>query len=112
MDTGSIHNFLNPSIIAMAQLPVYHTTGLLVNVANGEALHSDRITKKFLCHMQGINFHTNFYVLILGGYDVILGFQWLKTLEPIYRTSHSFQLFFHLRAATSLFKVSHLLHYH
>lgn len=73
VDIESTHNFVDPFIKYKVWLPVYHMAGLSVKEANGEALHNDGITKQVLCHMQGINFDTNFYVLTLGGCDVVLG---------------------------------------
>ncbi|KAA8534845.1 hypothetical protein F0562_029939 [Nyssa sinensis] len=83
LDTGSTHNFVDPSIITKARLPIYHTTGLNVKVANGEAVRSEGLTKPETFQMQGIHFTAEFFVLTLGGCDVVLGVQWLKTLGPI-----------------------------
>lgn len=71
IDTGSTHNFVDSFVIAKAQIPVYHTPELLVKVANGEALCSKGITKTVEFQMQGFTFSMEFYVLRLGGCDVV-----------------------------------------
>ncbi|KAA8529666.1 hypothetical protein F0562_034234 [Nyssa sinensis] len=59
LDTGSTHNFVDPSIITKARLPIYHTTGLNVKVANGEAVRSEGLTKpetfQINITLQGLN---------------------------------------------------------
>lgn len=71
--TGSTHNFVDPFVIAKAQIPVYHTPRLSVKVAKRQALCSEGITKavNFKCKVS--RFFIEFYVLTLGGCDVVLG---------------------------------------
>ncbi|KAG7996678.1 hypothetical protein I3843_01G173600 [Carya illinoinensis] len=83
IDTRSTHNFVDPSIVTKAQLPLCHTPRLTVKVANSEAVSSEGLTQSEAFQMKGIHFHTEVFVLTSGGCDVVLGFQWLKTLGPI-----------------------------
>ena len=34
-------------------------------------------------NLPGVGFHVDFYLLELGGYDAILGTQWLQSLGPM-----------------------------
>ncbi|KAJ0079625.1 hypothetical protein Patl1_22875 [Pistacia atlantica] len=83
IDTGSTHNFMDPSIQLRVHLQSQSTIGLLVRVANGDTLFSTSKCEDIQFHMQGNTFHTDFYVLTLGGCDIVLGVQWLCTLGPI-----------------------------
>lgn len=53
-----------------------------VKVANGEKLVSQGMGQ-FLVEIKGVKCLIPFHVLPMGGYDAILGVQWLKTLGPI-----------------------------
>jgi len=83
IDTGSTHNFMDPSIQQRAHLHLQSTTGLLVRVANGDSLCSTGKCVDITFHIQGNTYHTDFYVLTLGGCDIVLGVQWLSTLGLI-----------------------------
>jgi hypothetical protein len=83
IDTGSTHNFMDPSIQQRAHLHLQSTTGLLVRVANEDSLCSTGKCVDIPFHIQGNTYHTDFYVLNLGGCDIVLGVQWLNTLGPI-----------------------------
>lgn len=80
----STHNFLDPSIQQRVHLQSQSTTGLLVKVANGDSLLSTGKCVDNQCHMQGKTHHTDFYVLTLGGCDIVLGVQWLSTWGQFY----------------------------
>ena len=57
--------------------------GVDVTVTNGEVLRVQKVCKMLSWESQGLVQHTNFLVLPLGGYDLVLGVQWLQTLGPI-----------------------------
>jgi hypothetical protein len=54
-----------------------------VKVANGERLQSYGSCKSTDVLVQGEQFNVDCYTLPLKGFDVILGIQWLKSLDPI-----------------------------
>jgi hypothetical protein len=83
IDTGSTHNFMDPSIQQRAHLHLQSTTRLLVRVANRDSLCSTGKCVDISFHMQGNTYHRDFYVLTLGSCDIVLGVQWLNILGPI-----------------------------
>jgi hypothetical protein len=54
-----------------------------VKVANGAKIMSARRCHFIALRVQGKTFITNLCVLTLGGYDDVLGIEWLRTLGPI-----------------------------
>lgn len=56
---------------------------LAVTVANGDHVSCPGVFRDALFAIQGEPFHTDVYVLTLGGYDMVLGADWLATLGPI-----------------------------
>jgi hypothetical protein len=84
VDSGSTHNFVNNDLAQQIGLPLETArNGLRVTVANG-----DRLTSSGVCRALGLSigaavFTVDCYALPLGGFDVILGTQWLRTLGPI-----------------------------
>lgn len=54
-----------------------------VKIANGDLLTSDGRVTVVPLWLQGTNFNVDFITLPLGGYDVVLGIQWLQTFGPI-----------------------------
>lgn len=83
VDTGSTHNFLDPSVAKKNNLPVTQYNRLRVRVANGDTMLADGGCEKVAVKMQGHGYEADFYLLPLGGCDVVLGVSWLSTLGPI-----------------------------
>lgn len=83
IDSSSTHNFLDPALLQKIPLLVAPTPTLQVKVANGAKLLSGGRCHSVALKLQGNTFITNFYVLTLGGCDVVLGIDWLRTLGPI-----------------------------
>lgn len=55
-----------------------HTT-----VPNGETVTYDRRIANLKWNMVHGEFQVQMYVIPLGGYDAVLGVQWMKTVSPI-----------------------------
>lgn len=83
VDSGSTHNFIAQSLVKQLRLPVTPCSEFKVQVANGEKLScSSKIDNIKWC-MAETQFEANMNIIPLGGYDMILGVNWMKTVSPI-----------------------------
>ncbi|XP_035542078.1 uncharacterized protein K02A2.6-like [Juglans regia] len=83
VDLGSSHNFVESTLITKLKLPIDASSNLNVRVANGQSLRSDGVCKEVRLKVQGIVFQPSFHLLNLAGCDIVLGIQWLVTLDTI-----------------------------
>lgn len=83
VDTCSTHIFLSQESAARARLPLIKRKGLLVTVANCDKVPSLGMFPDAHISIDLEVFVTDLYVLLLGGYDLVLGMQWLATLGQI-----------------------------
>ncbi|KAB1203113.1 hypothetical protein CJ030_MR8G008945 [Morella rubra] len=63
IDSGSTHNFLDPSIVKRGHLSVDRGEEIRVRVANGELLTSEGRSENVKISLQGNSFLTDTYVL-------------------------------------------------
>ncbi|KAF5468849.1 hypothetical protein F2P56_012962 [Juglans regia] len=82
VDSGSTHNFLDPMVVEATKLKVIRDEALQVRVANGTKILTQGKCDQ-LVTIQGTKFLVPFHVLTLGGCNIVLGVQWLKTLGSI-----------------------------
>lgn len=61
-------------------LVVKKTEQIEVRVATGKRIAGEGLVQNVHLHMQGHYFNTDFFLLPLGGCDVVVGMQWLRTL--------------------------------
>jgi hypothetical protein len=54
-----------------------------VRVANGAKVESEGRCHQVSLKIQGQEFSTTFYLIPLGGCDMVLGVDWLQTLGPV-----------------------------
>lgn len=83
VDTGSTHNFLSPRVANKLGLPISKDSRFEVVVANGDRIHCLGACEGVKLLIQVLEIQTDFFILQLGGYDAVLGAQWLRTLGPI-----------------------------
>lgn len=83
IDLGSTHNFLNPEVSNIAQIPIDFVECVRVKIANGELTPSEGQSKGIKVTIQNTCFSMNVFILILIGCDMVLGIQWLRELGPI-----------------------------
>jgi hypothetical protein len=67
IDSGSTHNFLDPSVLSKLQLPVTSAPLLRVKIADGTSIPSYGKTNMVSLKVQGHSISASFYVISLGG---------------------------------------------
>ena len=83
IESGSTHSFLDEGTAKRLKCPLIQTQPLLVTVANGSKVISKLACVGFFWEMQGERFEANLRLLKLGGFDVVLGVDWMKQVSPI-----------------------------
>ncbi|XP_042980307.1 uncharacterized protein LOC122310468 [Carya illinoinensis] len=83
IDSGSTHNFIDTSVPEKAKIEVDTTQQLQVRIANGDIIQTEGYCSSVRTNLQGTQINPSFYVLSLGGCDIVLGVSWLMTLGPI-----------------------------
>lgn len=73
---------MDPSILLKTQLSVSSTYELSVKIANGHTITSQGHCVDVPLLIHGNSYNIDFYILTLGGCDIVLGIQWLQTLSP------------------------------
>ncbi|KAF5462657.1 hypothetical protein F2P56_018645 [Juglans regia] len=95
IDSGSTHNFIDPSVIKKAKVPVNSDRIIKVRVANGETVMSEGSCASLRVRIQGNVFVTEAFVLVLVGCDMVLGVQWLHELGSIIWNFKELSMKFH-----------------
>lgn len=83
IDSGLMHTFLSQDTAARVGRAPQPRMGLNVTVANSDKVACPGVFPDMPLQIAGEEFATDVYVLTLGGYDLVLGTQWLATLGPI-----------------------------
>jgi hypothetical protein len=83
VDSGSTHSFISAAAACRLHLEPLLGPGLHVTVANGDRVASAEICRDVHIFIDDEEFITDLFVILLGGYDMVLGVQWLRTLGPI-----------------------------
>jgi predicted aspartyl protease len=83
VDSGSSHTFLNESMLLRLACKVTTVPKMIVKVANGDIVFSDREVKDFHWWIQGHTFKVDAKILDLAAYDLILGMDWLEQHRPM-----------------------------
>lgn len=89
IDSGSTHNFLDPSITKQVGCVIVPIHKLLVKVADGSIINIVAMFPDFKCTMQGEELSAEMRLLPLGGYVMVLGVQWLRGGACHYGPQHT-----------------------
>lgn len=57
--------------------------GLTVGVANDDRMPSAGIYRNVVVHISQEEICINLFIILLDGYELVLGCEWLRTLRPI-----------------------------
>ncbi|CAH9098317.1 unnamed protein product [Cuscuta europaea] len=84
IDSGSTHSFLDPKIVKdMATVECVKSPPLKVTVANGNEFSCDLVCPKFEWTVQGETFVKEMRLVRMGGYDMVLGMDWIHQFTPV-----------------------------
>lgn len=83
VDTGSDASFISPKFAMKANCTTMLAPIVKVTAANGKVLTSDIICNDCFYSIQGHQFISNFRLLEVQGYDIILGADWIYSHSPI-----------------------------
>ncbi|GKB27942.1 retrotransposable element Tf2 [Tanacetum coccineum] len=80
IECGSTHNFLDIHTAKKLGCRLAKTTPMQVSVANGQRMMSTSVCHDLKWSLQNEVFTSDVMLLPLGGYEMVLGIQWLATL--------------------------------
>ncbi|KAK1602459.1 hypothetical protein QYE76_071987 [Lolium multiflorum] len=83
VDSGSTGSFIDAAMVSKLGLIPQSRSPIQVKVANGEQLVCNSYIPKFTWHTHGVKFEHDMLVLDMGGYDAVLGIDWLKKFRPM-----------------------------
>lgn len=80
IDTGSTHNVFDSTMVKRLKIFAFPMTNMKVMVVDGKKIENAGKCHKVKLHIQGYNLESPFYTVPLGGFDLVLGIQWLQTI--------------------------------
>ncbi|KAJ0920389.1 putative nucleotidyltransferase, Ribonuclease H [Helianthus annuus] len=83
LDSGSTHNFMSRSLAQKLKCTIRQIPHVQVTVADGNKMECVNLCKDFQWIMQGNWFTADMMIIDLDNYDIVLGIQWLETLNDI-----------------------------
>lgn len=85
IDSGSTHNFLDEKIASKMRCPTKSINPMKITVADGNLMTCNQLCENLQWVMQGTWFRADVLLIPLTNYDMVLGIQWLQSLDDITR---------------------------
>jgi len=83
VDSGSTHSFVDESLAQRLGFTPEPCPGLSVGMANGDHVASAGVCKAVRPVIDKEEFTIDLFVIPLGGFGIVLGCDWLRSLDPI-----------------------------
>lgn len=83
IDSGSMHNFIQESVMSRLGYAIESLPRFKVFIGNGEYLICKDVCQQVEISLQNTLVTKDLFVLPMGGANIVLGIQWLGTLDPI-----------------------------
>lgn len=83
VDSGSSHDFLSQNLAKSLRLKTNPCIPFGITIADGNKVQCSTTVEPVSWSMAGEKFTTNMNLISLGGYDIILGAQWMTNVSPV-----------------------------
>ncbi|RWV79547.1 hypothetical protein GW17_00059300 [Ensete ventricosum] len=83
IDAGSTHNFVSSKVAANLMLQKEDYNRFIVKVANGQILKCNQKCPRVKLILQEQDVVTDFFLLPLDGFDIVLGIDWLSMIGDV-----------------------------
>lgn len=83
IDGGSTHNFILDVLVNELKLASQPVTSFGVQIGNGDIIRCGQIFKNLSVQINDLKITQDFHPFSLGGVDLVLGIQWLATLNTV-----------------------------
>ncbi|XP_058725716.1 uncharacterized protein LOC131597011 [Vicia villosa] len=83
IDSGATSNFIDPKVVAELAVKIVETPTYVIEVGNGEKVKNQEVCEGLEFNMQGVKFSQIFFMMELGGTELVLGMDWLASLGKI-----------------------------
>ncbi|MCH97071.1 hypothetical protein A2U01_0018064, partial [Trifolium medium] len=83
IDSGATSNFIASGLVKELELPLVDTPTYVVEVGNGEKVSNKGVCRELSFYIQGVKFQQHFFLMELGGTEMLLGMDWLASLGSI-----------------------------
>ncbi|MCH85044.1 Ty3/gypsy retrotransposon protein, partial [Trifolium medium] len=80
VDSGATHNFVSQRLVHQMDWPIDITPQMQVKLGNGVQIATQGVCKGLEVYIGDFKLSPNLHLFELGGIDVVLGIEWLKTL--------------------------------
>ena len=81
IDPGATNNFISTRVVQKLGITCEECEKFGVILVNGDEILGQGVCRRVTVHLQGLVIVQDFLSLELGNSDVILGIQWLETLD-------------------------------
>ncbi|GJY71259.1 retrotransposon gag domain, retroviral aspartyl protease [Tanacetum coccineum] len=83
IDGGSTHNFISDVLVNELKLATQPLAPFGVQIGNGDVIRCGQICKSLPVQINDLKITEDFHPFSLGGADLVLGIQWLATLNTV-----------------------------
>ncbi|KAJ0440472.1 putative nucleotidyltransferase, Ribonuclease H [Helianthus annuus] len=83
IDGGSTHNFISDVLVNELKLASQPVAPFGVQIGNGDVIRCSHICKNLSIQVNDLKITQDFHPFSLGGADLVLGIQWLATLNTV-----------------------------
>eukprot|EP00253_Pinus_taeda_P002482 PITA_02482 len=83
IDSGSTHNFIHKKVMEAVHCFVRAVSNFQVQIADGGTMKCEGCCENLKLQMGDYKLKTRIFSIHMGGCDIVLGAEWLRTLGPI-----------------------------